>query len=381
MDAIQTYKQAFQRPGSDLIHLNNAGIAPWPLQTERAVHDWTTRLASEGTHLDAQAFIKSDETRQLLGDLLGAKAEQIAFFQTCATAISQVAFGLNLDRGAEIVTFDQEYPSNFYPWRLAAERVDGRLVIAKSTETLATPLEAIKACVTSKTKVIAVSWVQYRNGAIMDLQALAEFAKANGILTCVDIIQGAGLLPFNFDDLGLDFACGGAHKWFTSPLSLGFLMMKPEHVERLTPLSVGAISFGGYDKLSDIEGQMVQGPLRYEPGGRALLEMIGLGETLKLMKATGIDRIAQETEWLSRKLMHGLRERGYQIHSPHGAHFRGSIVNFAPTSQSALATLEEIEERLVKAKVSFAKRPPGVRLSPHAFVTAEQIERTLEALT
>jgi hypothetical protein len=56
-------------------------------------------------------------------------------------------------------------------------------------------------------------------------------------------------------------------------------------------------------------------------------------------------------------------------------------VNFAPTSQSALATLEEIEERLVKAKVSFAKRPPGVRLSPHAFVTAEQIERTLEALT
>jgi cysteine desulfurase/selenocysteine lyase len=378
MDALQKYKSAFARPDSDFIHLNNAGVAPWPVQTERVVHEASSQLARGAAHLIGSVVEKSEETRELLGRLLGANAQQIAFFQTCASAISQVAFGLSLPLGAEIIAFDQEYPSNFYPWRLAAERAQGNLVIAKSSDTLATPLEAIKACVTEKTKVIAISWVQYRNGAIIDLKELAAFAKRKGILTCVDIIQGAGLLPFDFDELGLDFACGGSHKWLTSPATLGYLVMKPEFIERLSPLSVGAMSFGGFDKLSDITTQMVSGIARFEPGGRSMLEMIGLGETLKLILTTGQQTITNEIENLSKRLISGLNERGYAIHSPHGTNFRGSIVNFGPSGSTP--SIEETERRLANAKVSFTRRPPGIRLSPHAFVTNDQIDRTLEVL-
>ncbi len=380
MDPIEAYKESFRRE-SELIHLNNAGVAPWPKATERAVQEWAARMAFEGTHVADEAFAKSDETRARLGSIVGAEASQIAFFQTCASAISQVAFGLSLNSGDEIVVWDQEYPSNFYPWKMAADQAGAKLVIASSTHSLATPLENIEKVVTARTRVIAGSWVQYRNGAIMDLKAVAEFAKTRGIFTCIDIIQGAGLLPFDFNSLGLDAACGGSHKWFTSPLALGYLLLKSEHIERLTPLSVGAMSFGGYNLLSNVNTPMTKGVQRFEPGGRSLLELIGFGESLRLVSATGVDRIAQEAEWLSRKLMHGLREIGYLIHSPHGSHHRGSIVNFSPTAQAAAKTIEEIEQRLRTIKVSFSKRLPGIRLSPHAFVTAEHIGRVLESLS
>jgi cysteine desulfurase/selenocysteine lyase len=380
MDQIQAYKEAFRRE-NNLIHLNNAGVSPWPISTERAFRDWSAKLATEGTHVISEVFAKSEETRAQLGSIIGAEATQIAFFQTCASAISQVAFGLSLKLGDEIIVWDQEYPSNFYPWKLAADRAGAKLVIASSTDRLATPFENLEKVVTPRTRVIATSWVQYRTGAILDLEAVAKFANARGIFTCVDIIQGAGLLPLDFNSLGIDAACGGSHKWFTSPAALGFLILKPEHIETLAPLSVGAMSYGGFDLLSNVTTPMSKGVQRFEPGGRSLLEMIGFGETLKLIAATGVDRIAQETEWLSRKLMHGLRELGYTIHSPHGSHHRGSIVNFSPTAQAALKTIEDIEQRLIGAKVSFSKRQPGMRLSPHAFVTSDQIDHVLRVLS
>ncbi len=373
---IQAFKDAYKRQDG-LIHLNNAGVAPWPTQTEQTVHQVAANLARGGAHAVGAMVEKSEEARSLLGAFLGAQPNQIAFFQTCAVAISQVAFGLQLPRGSEIVVFDQEYPSNFYPWRLAAERAQGELKIAKSTAQLATPIEAIEAVVTEKTKVIAVSWVQYRNGAILDLEKLAAFAKARGILTCVDIIQGAGLLPFDFNSSGLDFACGGAHKWLTSPLSLGYLMMKPEHVDRLEPLAAGAMSFGGFDALSDLKTPRSSGVARYEPGGRSILELVGLGETLKLMSTTGVQMISSEIERLANNLARGLKTRGFQIHSPHGEKIRGSIVN---ASHSTLS-MEEITKRLNDAKISYAVRPPGLRLSAHAFNTDADIARTIEALS
>lgn len=379
LDPIQAYKAQFEFK-NDLIQLNNAGVTPWPAATHEKVRDWTDRLATEGTHAIPDAFAESEKTRALLGDVLGADASQIAFFQTCATAISQVALGLTFKPGDEIVVWDQEYPSNFFPWKIAAERSGAKLVIAKSGDELSTPLENIEKVVTARTRVIAVSWVQYRSGAITDLEKLSEFARARTIFTCIDSIQGTGFLPFDFNKLQIDAACGGSHKWFTSPHSLGFLILKPEHVERLTPLSVGAVTFGGTELLAAETTPMVKSVMRFEPGGRGLLEWIGFGETLKLIQRTGLDRISQEGEWLTRKLMHGLRERGYTIHSPHGSHMRGAILNFSPGPNAAAKTIPEIEGRLRNLKVSFATRPPGIRVSPHAYVTVEQIERVLAAL-
>ncbi|MEK7356944.1 MAG: aminotransferase class V-fold PLP-dependent enzyme [Bdellovibrionota bacterium] len=379
-DPIERFRAAFAKP-EGLIHANNAGVAPISLPAANAVKFWTDRFSKEGMHAAFPAIEETERTRVRLAKILGAKTEEVAFFQSAAGAISQVALGLKLEAGDEIVVWDQEYPSNFHPWRIAAERVGAKVVVAQSPDDLSTPLDRIADVVTNRTKVIAISWVQYRTGAIMDLEALADFAEARGIFTCADIIQGAGLLPFDFHASRLDAACGGSHKWFVSPISAGYLLIKESRIAEIQPTTAGAMSFGTPDSLPTLKDTLKAGAARFEPGSRGILELVGFGASLELVADVGIARVGQEVEWLSRTLMHELREVGYEINSPHGAHHRGSIVNFKPGPHSAAKTEDEIDVRLKTARVSFGRRPPGVRLSLHAFNTKADVDRLIEILS
>ncbi|MFN7729134.1 MAG: aminotransferase class V-fold PLP-dependent enzyme [Bdellovibrio sp.] len=94
-----------------------------------------------------------------LARFIGADTSEVAFFQTTAAALSQAAMGIPLASGDEILTWDQEYPSNFYPWRMPAEKSGAKLIQVESENWL-TPAQKILDRVTAKTKVIAVSWSQ-----------------------------------------------------------------------------------------------------------------------------------------------------------------------------------------------------------------------------
>jgi cysteine desulfurase / selenocysteine lyase len=379
MDPIAHFKTMFHSP-REFLHFNNAGNAPLSLPALKTIETWSRRLAVEGAMAIPEAYREVGKVRSTLAGFLGLDPTCMAFFPSAAAALSQVALGLNLSAGDEILTWDQEYPSNHYPWREAAKRSGAKLIVAPSGPHLETPLETLIEHVTPRTKVIAVSWVQYRSGAITDLEKLTTFARPRGIFTCADIIQGAGVLPFHFSNSGLDAACGGSHKWLLGAPSAGFMCLRPEHVEALPPIYYGAISFGTPDDFAGVHALPKSNSQRFEPGSLPLLDIMALGASVELLAAAGIDRIAQEAEWLARKLMHGLRERGYTVHSPHGTHFRGAIVNFSPGADSKFTTFEDIEAGLEMAKVGFTRRPPGIRLSPHAFNTAEEVEAILEVL-
>ncbi len=376
---ITDFKKRFYQQ-TKILHLNNAGQAPMCTPAYEMIQNCARLFYEEGANSYLPMVNITNEARTNLASFLGSKPEEVAYFPSAASAISQVAFGLDLKSGDEIIVWDQEYPSNLYPWRDAAKRAGAKLVVAESGADLSTPVTTIEKLMTPRTKVIATSWVQYRTGAITDLKALSTLAHSKGIFVSADIIQGAGALPFDFHDLGVDAACGGSHKWMLSAHGAGYLLLREEHRERLRPLATGAMTYGTSEDKLNLDAQPRTDMLRYEPGGKAFIEIAALGAAAKFLKETGIDRIAQEIEWLSRKLLHGLRERGYSINSPHGSHHRGSIVNFAPGKDSRFKTQLEIEAVLTENHVTFGKRPPGLRLSPHAFNTIEDIEKVLNLL-
>jgi selenocysteine lyase/cysteine desulfurase len=140
------------------------------------------------------------------------------------------------------------------------------------------------------------------------------------------------------------------------------------------------MTYGTTEDAPSLTRLPVAGPARYEPGSRPMIDLAAFGASMDLFLETGIDRIAQEAEWLAKRLLHGLRERGYEIQSPHGQFHRGAIVNFKPGAGARYTTLEGIETALKSAGVSFAKRAGGIRLSPHAFNTIEDLERVWKAV-
>ena len=378
--SIENFRAQFSA-NREFVPLNNAGNTLLSTPAKLVLEEWTRRFAEDGAAAIDAAYGMTPVVRSDLANLLGTEFDSLAFFPNTGTAISQVALSFPLKAGDEILVWDQEYPSNFYPWRVAAERAGAKLIVVPSGPNLETSVSAIKELATDKTRVIAFSWIQYRNGAVTDLKELTEFAQKQNIFTCADVIHGIGIQPFHFGRSGLDAVCGGAHKWLCSVHTTGYLCMKPEHVEQFTPIAFGAHTFGTSDDLPGAFEFPKSSAMRFEPGGLPLLNLLALGASVRLILDTGVVRIAQEAEWLARKLAHSLRERGYILNSPHGAHFRGAIVNFSPGPDARFKTVEDAAGALKNSKVLFATRPPGLRLSCHGYNTEADVERALAALT
>ena len=360
------YKNEFSN-FENRIHLNNAGLAPITRSARDKIIFWANRFYEEGFYTDHDYMLDILHARTSLSTLIGCEKNEVAFFQSTASAISQLCFNFPLNSGDEVLTWDQEYASNLYPWQEACKRAQAQLVIIPSEKNLSTPVEKIIGKITPKTKVIAISWVQFLTGAKSDIQKLSIVTKEKGIFLFVDIMQGLGLHPFNMKEWGVDAVAGGSHKWLTSPVGVGFLAIDLKHINMIRPHNVGAYTFGTCDDPTDLLCLPKKDALKFEAGSKQVLEITALGASVDLILKTSVKIIEEEVLRLSGKLTDGLRNLGFEVY-----HNKSSIVNFLPRPDSA--------QKLSSIPCNFALRGPGIRLSPHAFNTNEDIEKVLMAL-
>jgi len=372
--SLQNFRAGFAQGASTLVHLNNAGLAPSSRVGGDQVRYWMQRFESEGMHCNDDYMAAIEKARGQLALLAGAKPHQIAFFQSTAGAISQVAFGMSLNASDEVLVWDQEYASNLYPWKVACDRSGAKLVRATSEADGSTPIENLLAKVTARTKVIAVSWIQFQTGAEMDVKKLAEFAKPRGIFTLIDIIQGFGIMPFDFTELGIDAACGGSHKWLVSPVGVGFLMLRSERLPQIKPINIGAMTYGTCDDPSDLSCPPKTDSTKFEAGSKQVLEITALGANCQWLSACGVETLRDEAFRLAEKLRQALLDLGWNLHQPQVGN--RAFVNFSHKKNSP----QQVAHVLKKNRISYALRGPGIRLSPHAFNVDADIERAIEAL-
>lgn len=364
---LDFYRSQFTT-NTNRLHLNNAGLAPISKPARDKIHYWADRFFDEGFYTDKDYMSEVLQSRISLSTLIGCQFNEIAFFQSTAGAISQLCFNFPLTNNDEIITWDQEYASNLYPWQEAAKRAGAKLVIAESGLNFATPLENIVAKITPQTKVIAISFVQFLTGVKFDIQALSKITREKNIFLFVDVMQGLGLHPFKMNEWGVDAVAGGSHKWLTSPVGVGFLGLDTKHMHKIKPHNVGAYTFGTCDDPTDLTCTPKKDALKFEAGSKQVLEITALGASIDLILKTSVEVIEAEVLRLSGKLHQGLVDLKFNVY-----YNNSSIVNFIPRVDSAA--------RLAGIPCNYAVRGPGIRLSPHAFNTDAQIERVLEVLS
>ena len=212
-----------------------------------------------------------------------------------------------------------------------------------------------------------MSWRQFLTGAETDLKTLGDLTRKKNIFLFVDVMQGLGLHPLNMKDWGIDAIAGGSHKWLTSPVGVGFLALDEKHIPMISPLNIGASTFGTCDDPTDLTCEPKRNALKYEAGSKQVLEITALGASIDLILKTGVTAIESEVRRLSKKLAEGLRSYDYQVF-----YNNSSIVNFVPKQHSL--------EKLESISCTYARRGPGLRLSPHAFNTDDEIEKILATL-
>lgn len=371
--ALAAYREGFA-PGPG-VHLNNAGVAPMCRPAAGAIASLAGKMVSGGSLGMNETLAAYEATREQIAWLTGASVDHVSHMQTCAVALTQVAFGIPFKEGDEIVRWDQEYPSNGYPWHAVAKQTGAEVVVVESEADLALDTDKLLSAITERTQAVTVSWVQYSTGAMTDLKAVADRCQQVGAWCVVDAIQGLGIVPFDMKALGVDAVCGGTHKWLCGPVGHGFLALKDGRRDELRPLMHGAITYGTPDDPIDPDRAPRQDPRRFEPGTPLMLGAAGCGAAIAHARTVGVEAISHAALDLSDRLIAGLRERDARIISDTEARPRSPIVTFVPR-QGTEPVLQALRDR----QFAIASRGGGIRVAPHAFNTPADIDAVLSVL-
>ncbi|HSP81113.1 MAG TPA: aminotransferase class V-fold PLP-dependent enzyme, partial [Myxococcaceae bacterium] len=156
---LESYRAEFPVVQEQL-YLNHAGVAPTSLRVAAAVREWMDDLVQHGVRNERGWEARSENTRRLAARLIGAAPEELAFVRNTSHGLGLVAEGLDWKPGDEVVVAASlEYPANVYPWLHLRDRG----VVVREVEPReggVTP-EAVAEVLTSRTRLVAVSSVQF----------------------------------------------------------------------------------------------------------------------------------------------------------------------------------------------------------------------------
>jgi selenocysteine lyase/cysteine desulfurase len=352
-------------------YLDHAAIAPLPNPVREAME---TYLAHRADHQESNRYERlSDELREGLAQLVNAAPTEIAFAQNTSEGLNIVANALPLQPGDNVVFCDMEFPSNVYPWmNLERRGIEARCIPHDGG---GLTVSALDAHADSRTRVVAVSAVEFLTGFKSDLAALGSWCRERGAYFVVDGIQALGVLPIDVRACQIDFlACGGP-KWLMGPAGQGFIYVSRACMDGLRPPFAGCISVAGWEDWRDYDLTFLPDASRFELGCGNLVGRVGLLAAVRFLLDIGIEAIERWTLHLTDLLTQDLLQRGYDLVSSLEPRRRSAIVSFRVPGK-----VDQAFERLIAANVVISRREDLIRVSPHCYNTEKEVLRVGETL-
>ena len=313
--------------------------------------------------------------REQIRDLINAPSTaDIALLKNTSEAISVVAAGINWQSGDNIVSTNEEFPSNRIPW----EAQQGRGATLKRVAVQGDDPEAelIAAC-DEKTRLMTVSSVQYGSGLRLDLERLGKFCAENDILYCVDAIQSIGAYAFDVQAIKADFVMADAHKWMLGPEGLALFYCKASVREQLELHQYGwhmVEHAGDYDRE---DWEIAASARRFECGTANMLGTFALSASLSLLDEVGIETIESRILDNAHYLYSQLQELAdIDFISRHDRKLQSGIVTF----RLGKGEQKNLHAQLMRNRVVCAHRFGGIRLSPHFYTSRDRLDKVLTIL-
>jgi selenocysteine lyase/cysteine desulfurase len=358
-----------------LIYMNHAAVGVLPVATRDALHAMIDDHAARGVLGTASRELSLPAYRRRIAEFIGGRGEEIALLRNTGDGATVIAQGLDLGPGDEVITGANEFGANVYPWLALRERGVTVTLIDAPRERL-TPA-VLSRRISSRTKVVAVSWVTFDDGYRHDLDGLAEVAHAHGALLAVDAIQGLGAFPLDVTATGVDALYAGGAKWLMALQGVSFLWLRANLLDRVALRMPGWRS--ALDMWDFLDYAQLPAPdaSRYEGGTPNILGALSLVASMDVLGGAGIERIGEHVLALTDRLAAGLESAGWTIvgdRSRDGV--KSGIVTFRRDGVDAIA----LGKRLGAAKIVTTYRASGVRVAPHGHNTADDIDAVLDAL-
>ena len=357
-------------------YLNSAAVSPLPSTAIEAVSSQLHDVANFGSSHYLSWVETKGRARELLVGMLNVRAEQIAFTRNTSDGFATIANGIEWQSGDNIVSFENEFPANYYPWRRIRDKynVELRLCAERNARI---DLDEFTSLIDAKTRVVAISSVQFSSGFRSDLERIGRAARAVDALFCVDLIQGLGAHGYDLPAQFVDAASGAAHKWLCAPEGCGYVYLSDRARERIEPTLTGWISVETPWDFADREQPLKPNALAWESGTGTSSLFYGLEQSLKLLSGTDLSKIESYLDGLTDELCDRVRSKNYDVVSSREPGEKSAIVCI--TNRDGIGA-EEIAKRLEEENVIVSAREGRLRIAPHFYNNASDIDKLVEAL-
>jgi len=356
-------------------YFDHAAVAPVSGPANEALRLWLDEATRDGDTRWPEWSRALGEMRRTAAEFIGAEEDEIALVPNTTTGINLVAEGLDWQSGDNVVTLEDEFPSNAYPWlNLASRGVETRRL---PTDRGIVDLNRLADACDARTRLVSVSWIAYASGCRRDLATIAQVAHACGALFLVDAIQGMGAFPLDVKTANIDFLAADGHKWQLGPEGAGIAYIRREHLPRLRPFGVGWHSVVHSQDFSQIELRLKESASRYEGGSHNMAGFLALGASLRLLGSLGIENIAATILDFTERACGALEQLGATVLSTRKDGKRSGIVAFDLPGRDAM----ELRKHCLAQGVVLSCRGGHLRISPHAYNNEEDLERLVDALS
>jgi selenocysteine lyase/cysteine desulfurase len=372
---LENQRDLFEIP-EEIAYLNCAYMSP-QLRPVREIGERAVARKSRPWEITPGDFFKDvEKTRTLFARLVGADAEGVALIPSVSYGIAVAAANVKVEPRKNILILEDQFPSNVYAWRELAARKGAKLV------TVPRPADhdwtsAVLRQLHENTAVVAMPNCHWTDGSILDLARVGASAREAGAALVVDGIQSLGAHPFDVAEVGPDFLVASAYKWLLGPYGIGFMYVGEEYRDGV-PIEHNWINRRGSEDFSglvDYEEVLQPGARRYDFGERSNFVLLPMAnEALRQILDWGVENVSETIGRLTDLIEEEAKRHGIEAipAKRRARHMVGlKLGSSAP---------EDLATRLAEKRIFVSVRGETVRVSPHLYNTAEDVERLFAAL-
>ncbi|MEC8993280.1 MAG: aminotransferase class V-fold PLP-dependent enzyme [Candidatus Latescibacterota bacterium] len=378
----QRVRREFQM-SDNVIHMNNGSIGASPRVVTDGIVEALGLLEADPYHNTWGGLGAQMETvRQKAATFIGADLDEVSLVRNCTEGMNNIATGLDLEPGDEILTTNHEHGGGMACWQYLRQYRGIKVNYLKMPNPVKDSAQVVRLVeqhLTPRTRVCSFMHADTITGLQMPMADIAAVTQPRDILLVCDAAQTPGMLDVDVRRLGVDAMASSSHKWLLAPKGTGILYIRKQAQDRIHPLSLlkGYMAYSGSGGTRDVAG------------------ILGHGVAIDFHNALGKARIEARCRALSMRVRGHLRQiPRLRLLTPDQPELSSGMVTFAVDGM----TNSEVHKRLWDEHSIAAKVAQGtyvytevqselgesyncLRFSTHIYNNEKQVDQLAEALT
>ncbi len=327
-------------------YLNQASLGLIGQRAVGAMHAMLDRVARHGNlHLSDEeetAFLA--DLRGRAADLLSVDEHKVAIVASASELLSQAPFLLSPPAGSQVITVATDFPAITRPW-LRLEEQGGCIVDFVADHPGSDLTADVIDRIDTDTSVVAIGWVQYATGTVIDVPWLRAATEQAGVRLVLDVTQGAGALPVDANAWRPDVLVSSGYKWLGGHGGVAIGVLADDLAAQTPPLPGW---FGAADPFAFDATELSFAPdaRRFTQSTMSYVSVAGLTVAIEELLSTGIDEVAEHAAALADLLVQAVEPLGWRPYRPPDDRASSPhILTLTPPAGSAAGVTQRLRSR------------------------------------